>query len=425
VTGRQPNLSPARSDSVTEQQTLVVAGASGAWHRRLGPLAWAVLEELALVARRDAAGWVAPVAWVRNGDRWQILAHRADGSVLLHSLEQRGRVVLPADYLAANVSLAYAVTVHKSQGLTVDDAILVVDGATAAEHLYVGMTRGRQTNRAFVVCEPADSDHSTGRVPSAHDVLAAALRRSANERSATETRRSATGPLDDLPALQAALEEARRRVDAVAGRDRRGEIDRLRRQTAGHADITRAVADAETRLARLSMERQRALMEVSRAEQGLEHAPRTRRFRRPDKELQLQAEAAVAAAHELLRAVDGALLEVETSLSAACSDQANLGAAGLALQQAETAQHARQAWLDAHPKVVNHIVDLAQTIRRAKSVGRFQYGGATANQRDPRFRAGTEPSLRRRSRPAYPRLTPPSGAEHHLTPLSDSAGPGF
>ena len=61
MTGPRPNRSPARSESVTEQQTLVVAGPSRASRRQLGPLAWAVLEELALVAQRDDAGWVAPV----------------------------------------------------------------------------------------------------------------------------------------------------------------------------------------------------------------------------------------------------------------------------------------------------------------------------------------------------------------------------
>ena len=78
-------------------------------------------------------------------------------------------MILPADYLAANVCLAYAVTVHKSQGMTVDRAVLVVDRATTAEHLYVGMTRGRHHNQACVVCEPADVEHPTPQRPTAHD----------------------------------------------------------------------------------------------------------------------------------------------------------------------------------------------------------------------------------------------------------------
>jgi hypothetical protein len=65
-------------------------------------------------------------AWVRNGDRWQVLARRPDGSLLLSSLDDGGKVTVPGDYVQGNVALAYAVTVHKSQGLTVDDAVLVV-----------------------------------------------------------------------------------------------------------------------------------------------------------------------------------------------------------------------------------------------------------------------------------------------------------
>ena len=51
--------------------------------------------------------------WVRNGDRWAVRALRADGTAALTSLDGRGRVTVPADYLAEHVALAYAVTVHK------------------------------------------------------------------------------------------------------------------------------------------------------------------------------------------------------------------------------------------------------------------------------------------------------------------------
>jgi hypothetical protein len=364
-------------------------------------------------------------AWVRNGDRWQILGLRADGSVLLDSLERRGRVVAPADYVADSLSLAYAVTVHNGQGLTVDEAILVVDSASAAEHIYVGMTRGRQTNRALVVCEPVESDHSAGRVPSAYDVLAAALRRSANECSATETHRNATSPVEDLRTLQAALEEARRHVDAAAGPDRKTDIDRLRRQTAAYAHIAGAVPDAESRLTELSTERQRALVDLVRAGQARQRAERRRWLRRPDRELWYRADTAAVTARLLLRTLEDAIRQSERSLSIARSDRANLDAAALALRQAESAEHARQAWIDAHPEVTDHIVDLAQRIRRAKSADRAQSVGTTVKQRDPRFRAGSGPNHPRPDLPAHSYQTPGSEAEHHLAPLAHSTGPSL
>ncbi len=51
----------------------------------------------------------------------------------LRSLDDRGVVTLPGDYVQEHIALAYAVTVHGSQGLTVDQAVLVVDRATTAE----------------------------------------------------------------------------------------------------------------------------------------------------------------------------------------------------------------------------------------------------------------------------------------------------
>jgi len=86
--------------------------------------------------------------WVRNGDRWTVRALRADGTAALDSLDGRGGVTVPADYLDEHVALAYAVTVHKAQGLTVDRAVTIADERTTLEHLYVGMTQGRRTERA-------------------------------------------------------------------------------------------------------------------------------------------------------------------------------------------------------------------------------------------------------------------------------------
>jgi len=128
-------------------------------------------------------------AWVRNGDRWQIRHRTRTGALQLSSLDERGTVTLPSEYVIENVALAYAVTVHKAQGITVDEAVLVVDRATTAEHLYVGMTRGRHHNQACVVTEPAGDEHTRREQPAAAEVLAGALRKTSNEKSATETLR--------------------------------------------------------------------------------------------------------------------------------------------------------------------------------------------------------------------------------------------
>ena len=150
-------------------------------------------------------------AWVRNGDRWQVLARRPDESLSLSSFDGRGKVTVPGRFVKGNVALAYAVTVHKGQGLTTDRAVLLVDGATTAEHLYVGMTRGREHNLACVVCEPFDDGHRHKQAPSAQDVLAAALRSSGNEVSATEAGRAELGSPGYRVDVKAVLAHALRR----------------------------------------------------------------------------------------------------------------------------------------------------------------------------------------------------------------------
>ncbi|MGH9106356.1 MAG: C-terminal helicase domain-containing protein [Acidimicrobiales bacterium] len=159
---------------------------------------------------------------------------------------------VPGGYVRENVALAYGVTVHKSQGLTTDEAVLVVDKVTTAEQLYVGLTRGRTCNLAVVVTEPLDDGHRRHPAPTAHDVFAGALGRSGAEQSATEVVRSVLAHSHDVGVLRAVLADALRRVDDLAGRDRSREIGLLQRkmegaQTNGPAETERlrALLDAQ------------------------------------------------------------------------------------------------------------------------------------------------------------------------------------
>jgi hypothetical protein len=140
-------------------------------------------------------------AWVRNGDRWRVLARQRDDGLLVEDLTGRGRVVLPGDYVGEEVALAYAVTIHKAQGLTVDSAIVLVDERTTAEGLYVGMTRGRASNVALAVCDEADAEHAAGPTRPPSEVLVAALGRSAAEVAALEALRDALARSESLATL--------------------------------------------------------------------------------------------------------------------------------------------------------------------------------------------------------------------------------
>ena len=57
--------------------------------------------------------------WVKNGDRWTVTATHKDGSMMVRRAGGNGEVVLPADYVAEHVELAYASTAHRVQGQTV------------------------------------------------------------------------------------------------------------------------------------------------------------------------------------------------------------------------------------------------------------------------------------------------------------------
>ncbi len=140
-------------------------------------------------------------AWVRNGDRWRVLARHGDDGLLVEDLTGRGRVVLPGDYVREEVALAYAVTIHKAQGLTVDSAIVLVDERTTAEGLYVGMTRGRAHNVALAVCDESDAEHAAGPTRRPSEVLVAALGRSVAEVAALEVLREALARSESLATL--------------------------------------------------------------------------------------------------------------------------------------------------------------------------------------------------------------------------------
>ena len=131
--------------------------------------------------------------WVRNGDRWKITDVRDDGSVTVRKPGRRtGAIVLPSDYVADHLDLGYAVTAHRAQGITTDTAHVLVEPTTTRENFYVAMTRGRESNQAWVILDrpddahtaphPADNEEATGKT-----VLYGVLQHSGAELSAHET----------------------------------------------------------------------------------------------------------------------------------------------------------------------------------------------------------------------------------------------
>jgi exodeoxyribonuclease V alpha subunit len=100
---------------------------------------------------------------VANRDTWTVTAVGRRGGLLVTSSTTAGDAsgnvtpagsevrVLPADYVAEQVELAYASTVHGVQGDTVTAAHVVLGHQTGAASAYVGMTRGRASNTAHLI----------------------------------------------------------------------------------------------------------------------------------------------------------------------------------------------------------------------------------------------------------------------------------
>jgi len=114
---------------------------------------------------------------------------------------------LPGEYIEQHADLAYAGNVHVSEGRTVGTSHLVVDETAGRESFYVGMSRGRERNTAYVVTEraraadlspeprpsPGIEDPGAGEdapvPPHRLTVLAGVLEREQGERTATKTMR--------------------------------------------------------------------------------------------------------------------------------------------------------------------------------------------------------------------------------------------
>lgn len=93
---------------------------------------------------------------VANRQTWLVTAVNGDGRVTVKDPDTGHHRTLSAEYVAANVQLAYAVTGHGAQGMTVDVAHTLLSDEMNASGAYVGLTRGRVANVLHVIGEDLD-----------------------------------------------------------------------------------------------------------------------------------------------------------------------------------------------------------------------------------------------------------------------------
>ena len=146
-----------------------------------------------VIARRNDRSLVDDQgAFIRNGTLLEVLGvnvrHR---SLHAQRTDTGATVELGASYLELSVELGYATTAHRSQGITVDSAhVVVAPGRLTRELLYVSMTRGRFSNTAYVSENDPDVDEILD--PSARSswraILGEVLAAEGAERTAHEVR---------------------------------------------------------------------------------------------------------------------------------------------------------------------------------------------------------------------------------------------
>ncbi len=160
---------------------------------------------------------------------------------------------LPATYLdAGHVRHAYTTTIHKAQGATVDQVLVLGDDALYQEAAYVALSRGRANNRVYLVNSPDNVErHAPTPSPEPLDAFAASLRVSRAQHLAIDHGSPAPSPRRILARRYDELERLRH-LDRAAPRNPTFDIDALQRS---RTIIKSGLDEHRARLAELSKKR--------------------------------------------------------------------------------------------------------------------------------------------------------------------------
>jgi len=135
--------------------------------------------DIIISRNNDAAIAVAPgpdhkrgdrIDQVRNGNRWRVAFVDAEkGQIAAERLTDKARVIFEGDYRTEHVTLGYATTLHAAQGITVGNStthgscFTVLSDQASRAMAYVGMTRGKDENHAFIyqpITGEGDHEHN-------------------------------------------------------------------------------------------------------------------------------------------------------------------------------------------------------------------------------------------------------------------------
>jgi ATP-dependent exoDNAse (exonuclease V) alpha subunit len=170
--------------------------------------------ELIITRSNDRQLRMTATDWVKNGDRWTVVAVNASGDLDVQHCRNRHRVRLPAAYVQSSAELGYATTVHAAQGVSVDTMHGLATGEDSRQQLYTMLTRGKTTNHLYLQIIGDGDPHSliwpeTVRQSTPTDILEQILARDDAARSATTLQHDQHDPAARLG------ETTRRYVDAL------------------------------------------------------------------------------------------------------------------------------------------------------------------------------------------------------------------
>lgn len=193
---------------------------------------------------------------IKNGDLWTVTAVGRDGSLRLRNQASSGEVHLPPTYVTRYVEMGYALTVHRSQGLTVQRCRVLADAnAMDRQALYVAMTRGRGGNFVYAAHDELpdyDFEHRPEPHPGARATLEAIIERDGSQRTALEQMERAAALARSLPeqihtyrqALFVLYDDYTRAQ--LAKRLTDDQLDSLT-AASGWAEVVTAIVDTESR----------------------------------------------------------------------------------------------------------------------------------------------------------------------------------
>jgi len=110
---------------------------------------------------------------LRNGDTFTVTGRSSTG-LSVKRLDGSDIAELPAAYVTEHARYGWASTVAGAQGATIDHALLLARPGLDRSNLYVGMTRGRDSNHLYLAPEPdpeiAPRDDNRQRVDAAERI---------------------------------------------------------------------------------------------------------------------------------------------------------------------------------------------------------------------------------------------------------------